>query len=144
MEYTRKQLKLASIIVLIFAALSLLQVVTDLFTSNFDSTGATETVLLVTRIIVIVISFILLLPNIYIGVKGMSLAKEPKVAKAHIVWAVILLVFAVLSIISPTMSFIQNGFKLDNSVVFFTSVAEILAFIDYIKYASDLNKQLAK
>ena len=89
------------------------------------------------------IALLLLLPNIYIGVKGLRIAKKPNASKGHIVWGIILLVLASLSLISPVVDIINNGFKYDYISEFFSITVEVAVFFEYIKYAIALRKEIA-
>jgi hypothetical protein len=85
---------------------------------------------------------LLTLPSIYIGIKGWRIAKKPNSSKGHIVWAIILLVFAALSLISPVVDFINNGFKHGNISEFLSIAVEATVFFEYIKYAIAVRKAI--
>ena len=98
MEQSRKNLKLSSIIVLILSVFYAIQLVCELMFGEINNAtipeGAPDNILLITKIVLASIAGLLLIPNIYIGVKGLKVAKNPDSSKAHIVWAIILLVFS--------------------------------------------------
>ena len=146
MEQTRKNLKISSIVVLIFAGISLLQIVFALSFGNINAMipeGASEGIILFTKILFYSVSFLLLLPNVYIGIKGLRIAKKPNSSKGHIVWGIILLVLTFLSLISPVAGFINNGFKYDYILEFLRIAVEVTAFFEYTKYAIALRKAIA-
>ena len=147
MEQTRKNLKLSSIAVLALAVFSLLQILSVLLYGEFNNAAipedAPENILLITKIFVFSVSFLLTLPNIYIGIKGLRIAKKPNSSKGHIVWGIILLVLASLSLISPVVDFINNGFKFDSISEFFSIAVEVIVFFEYIKYSISLRKAIA-
>ena len=95
---------------------------------------------MITKIILFVVSLVLLLPQIYIGVKGMRIAKNPNSSKGHIIWAIILLVIAVLNLIDPIVGLINNGGVYDNLTTLSSVVLEIAIYYDYIKYAGAVAK----
>jgi uncharacterized membrane protein YhaH (DUF805 family) len=144
MEQTRKYLKLSSIVVLILAGVFMLQVVSELLYGEFKNAaipdGAPDNILLITRISLFLVALLLTLPSIYIGIKGLRVAKKPDASKAHIVWAVILLVFVSLSLIEPVVSFVNDGFKRDNISAFLSTAVEVSVIFEYIKYAVALRK----
>ena len=144
MEQTRKYLKLSSIVVLILAGVFMLQVVSELLYGEFKNAaipdGAPDNILLITRISLFLVALLLTLPSIYIGIKGLRVAKKPDASKAHIVWAVILLVFVSLSLIEPVVSFVNDGFKRDNISAFLSTAVEASVIFEYIKYAVALRK----
>ncbi len=146
MEQTRKYLKLSSIAVLALAGFSMLQVVSELLFGEFVNAaipeGAPDNILLITRIFLFSFALLLTLPSIYIGIKGMRIAKKPNSSKGHIVWAIILLVFAALSLISPVVDFINNGFKQGNISEFLSIAVEVTVFFEYIKYAIAVRKAI--
>ena len=147
MEQSRKYLKLSSIAVLALALFSMLQLVSELLFGDINRAaipeGAPDNILLITRIILFAVSFLLMLPNIYIGIKGMRIAKKPNASKAHIVWAIILLAFACLSIIEPVVTCVSDGMKYENISAALSIVVEITVLFEYIKYAMAVRKNVA-
>ena len=139
MEQTRKHLKLSAIVVLVFAGLSLVQIISELLFGDINSAeipeASPENVLLITKIILLVVSFVLLLPQIYVGIKGLKVAKNPDNSKGHIVWACILLVLSVIDLIEPITGFFSQGFVYENITAFFSVLLEITIYYDFIKYA---------
>lgn len=144
MEQTRKNFKTASIVVLIFAGLSLLSVIVGLIFGDFNSVevpaDAPENILLMTKALLLVVSLIFLLPQVYIGVKGLKIAKTPDKSKGHIVWAVILLVFSVLSLITPVVNMVTQGDIMDNVGTLLGALLEVIVYYEYIKYAREVLK----
>ena len=110
MTQQRKNLKIASILVLAYAAWSLIKMVIDLIITDFSSIDASENLLLISKIIVIALTAVLFLPELFIGLKGLKIAKDPAsyTGKAHIVWAIILLVLALIAWISPIAGLIKQ------------------------------------
>ena len=147
MEQSRKYLKLSSIAALALALFSMLQLVSELLFGDINQAaipeGAPDNILLITRIILFAVAFLLMLPNIYIGIKGMRIAKKPNASKAHIVWAIILLVFACLSIIEPVVTCVSDGMKYENISAVLSIAVEITVFFEYIKYAMAVRKNVA-
>ena len=141
MEQLRKHLKISSIVVLIMAAMSLLNVVSELAFGELNSVqGVDDSALLMTKIVLLSVSFVLLLPQIYVGLKGMKMAKRPNSSKGHIVLATILLVIAVLSLYAPVLSFINKQEITATLGALFSVLLEIVIYADYIKYAKAVAK----
>ena len=147
MEQTRKNLKLSSIVVLVLSGFSMLQVVCEMFFGELSNSiipeGAPDNILLITRIFLFSFALLLTLPSIYIGIKGLRMAKKPNSSKGHIVWGMILLVLTSLCLISPAADFIINGFKYGNISEFFSIAVEVTVFFEYVKYAIVLRKTIA-
>ena len=147
MEQTRKYLKLSSIVVLALAGFSMLQVVSELLFGELGKAiipeGAPDNILLITRIVLFSFALLLTLPSIYIGIKGLRIAKKPNSSKGHIVWGIILLVFASLSLISPVVDIINNGFKYDYISELLSIAVEVAVFFEYVKYAIAVRKTIA-
>ena len=147
MEQARKNLKLSSIVVLVLSGFSMLQVVCEMFFGELSNAtipeGAPDNILLITRIILFSFALLLMLPGIYIGIKGLRMAKKPNSSKGHIVWGIILLVLTSLSLISPVVDIINNGFKYDYISEFLRIAVEVTVFFEYIKYAIALRKAIA-
>ena len=144
MEQTRKQLKISSFLVLLFAGLSLLNLISELAFGEINNAampeGAPENILLITKIILISLSVIFLLPQIYVGVKGFMEAKNPTFARAHIVWAKILFVLSVIAMITPLVEIFKWNSVFANVSEFFSILVEALVFFEYIKYATAFSK----
>ena len=144
MEKTRKQLKISSIVVLIFAAVSLLNVVSELLFGDLKNAvvpeGSPENIVPITQIILFGISIILLIPRVYIGIKGLLIAKSPNPTKGHIVWGIILLVLAILDLISPIYGIIVSGVVGAGISNILGVLLEIIVYYEYVKYAIAVSK----
>ena len=144
MEKAKRGLKDMSIVILIFAIFDFIKAVVDIFLIEFNPEtlpeGATEGVILAARIILCVIGFIVLAPQLYVGIKGIKLSNAPKSGKAHIVWATILAVLAILAVISPIQELINKGDVIGNVNTIANTVLEACIYVLYIGYAKELNK----
>ena len=131
---------------LVLAGFSMLQVVSELLFGELSHAvipeGVPENVLLITRIFLFSFALLLTLPSIYIGIKGLRIAKKPNSSKGHIVWGMILLVLTFLSLISPVGDIINNGFKYDYISEFLSIAVEFAVFFEYIKYAIAVRKAM--
>ena len=147
MEQTRKYLKLSSIAVLALAVFSLLQIVSELLYGELNNAvipeGAPENILPITKIVLFSVALLLTLPSIYIGIKGLRIAKKPNSSKGHIVWAIILLAFASLFLIEQGVGFIHDGFNFENISAFCSIVVEVTVFVEYIRLAIAVRKTVA-
>ena len=145
MEQTRKQLRIASWVVLLFVVLTLVSLVTELAFGELNNAtipeGAPENILQITKIFLLVFSFILLIPQIYIGIKGLRIAKKPNASKGHIVWAIILFVFALLGLIDPILNLVNKGGVYENVSALFSVSLEAIVLFDYIKSARAVAKE---
>ena len=117
MEQARKNLKTSSIIVLALAGLSLLNLIFGIFFGDLSTElnnatipdGAPDNVILITKIFVLVVSILILLPQLYVGLKGLKMAKKPDSSRGHIVWGIILVVFTACGLLSPFVALIQGS-----------------------------------
>ena len=136
MENSKKQLKSWSILALILAGFSFANLLIQLCFVKFDKalfpTGSTEGLVFVAKIVIVVLAFLLLLPQLYIGIKGLKVAKNPDNSGAHIVWATILLVIAVLGMISPIGSLVKQEAIRANISELCSLVIEAVVFFEYI------------
>lgn len=146
MEKATKQLKQSSIFVLLFAGLSLLQIIGFLLWGDLNSAeipeGSPENILLITKIFLLSLSVVMLLPKIYVGFKGLKIAKNPTPAKAHLFWAVIILVFNVLNLIEPAVAAVKNGISYDSATSFFSVLLDVVIIYEYIMHARAVAKAL--
>ena len=144
MTQSRTQLKIASIIVLIFAALSLINIVAGLVFGELPEAeipeGSPDNLLLITQIFVMVIAVLMLIPQVYVGVKGIKVANKPSSSKAHIVWAIILLAFAVSALVTPIAAIIALEDIASNIFSIISIVAEVIIFLLYTRSAIAVSK----
>ena len=144
MTNARKNLKLMSIVILALAAFTLIRVCLDIFSMDLGlenlPDGSTAGAVLAAQLAICVISFVLLLPQIYVGVKGMKMAKTPNRSKGHITWATILAVLSVISIASPVMGMIQTGDIAGNIAELIDVVTDAAIYIAYVGYAKQVLK----
>ena len=144
MENARKNLKVSAILVLIFTGLTMARMIVDMIfldTSNITvPEGAPENVLLISKIVIIALGVLILIPQIYVGVKGLQVAENPSPAKGYIVWAVILFIISILSLISPITAIIRQVNIGANVGMLLDVVLDILIFYEFIKYANQVAK----
>lgn len=114
-------------------------VFTDLNIQNLPD-NVTAGFTMVIRIAMLVFGFILLLPQTYIGIRGIKLSKKPDSSTAHIVWAVILTVFAVTGIFSPISEMMQGGNIAANLLEAFDMAIDIALYISYVVFAKQVHK----
>ena len=137
MEKSRKYLKIYSIVVLVYTLGIILNLVAGLSELNNATipAGSPDNIVLITKVILMVISGILLLPQIFIGLKGIKVANNPDSSKSHIVVATILFVLAIFSTITPISSIIKKEAVGENVRNLLSIAVELYLYFDYIKYA---------
>lgn len=144
MEKNKKNLKILSILILALAVYSLIRIVLSVFSIDLNpedlTDGASATHLLIGQIFVCVVSVILLIPQIFVGIKGIKVSNNPDSSKAHIVWAVILTVLSVIGILSPASELIKGVAVLDNLLTVADMALDAIIYIEYINYAKKLVK----
>ena len=144
MEKNKKNLKILSILLLALAVYSLIRIVLSVFLIDLNpedlTDGASATHLLIGQIFVCVVSVILLIPQIFVGIKGIKVSNNPDSSKAHIVWAVILTVLSVIGILSPASDLIKGVAVLDNLLAVADMALDAIIYIEYINYAKKLVK----
>lgn len=149
MEQARKNLKTASIIVLALAGLSLLNLIFGIFFGDLNTElnnatipdGSPDNVILIAKIFVLVVSILMLLPQLYIGLKGLKMAKKPDSSRGHIIWGIILLVFTACGLLSPLSAFLQGDSDAFANVAEFMSIAvDVFVLFEFVKYARAVRK----
>ena len=139
MEQARRHLKISSIVVLLFAGFTLLNLIFELWFGDLNNAeipaGSPDNILLITKILLLSISFVLLLPQLYIGIKGLKEAKSPTDSKGHIVWGMILFVLTLVGLISPAVAIIKREAVFENVSSLCSILVEVVVFFDYIKCA---------
>ena len=141
MEQSRKRLKLASIAILAFMGLQLLRIITDLAIGAFGGAEAAETTEFIANMVLLAVTLLFMLPQLYVGIKGLRIARDPDGSKGHIVWAVILLFICILGIFDPIINII-GGIDVEDSVTsFFDILLQALFYFMYIKYARKVSQE---
>ena len=139
-----KNLKASSGIVLGLAILSLINILYELFFGELSGElngaaipdGSPENVILITQVFVAVVSLIMLLPQFYVGIKGLKVAAHPDDSKTHIVWGIILIVFTGIGLLSPLLAFLQgDGDAFANVSEFLSITVDFSVLIAYVKFA---------
>ena len=147
MGKSRKNLKTTSIIVLALAGLSLLNILFEFFFGELNKElnnaaipeGSPENIVLIAKIFIVVVSFLLLLPQAYIGIKGIKIANSPNSSKGHIIWGIILIIFTASSLISPFLALIQGSGDAFGNISELCSIAvDVFILFEYVKYARDV------
>ena len=123
---------------LILAGLTFARILLELIFTDFNASaaeGVTKEFWVAAVIIVAAISFLLLLPQIYIGIKGIKVTKNPDSSKGHIVWVVILLVISIIGLVAYVVEAIKTGAFKDNISVIANMLLDVAIYSSYLEYA---------
>lgn len=140
-EQTKKNLRIISLCLVIFSIVSLALAAMDLITFWMDRdnySGTSDGVVLASIGIVGVMSLLMVAVQIYIGLKGMKVAKEPDSSKGHITWATVLLVLSIIALVSPVMEMIQTKAIVANVVTIIDCLVDVLLYYYFIKWAKEV------
>lgn len=113
MEKTRKNLKEYSIVVLAFIALTVIKAIVGICINGLPQAneipeGMTRELAQMITTIAFALSFVVLIPQIYVGVKGLKIANDPETSvKAYLVWTAILAVLAAISTINEISQLVK-------------------------------------
>ena len=136
MENYRKHLRDMSIIVLVFSLITCVINILDIFLKGFNMDnlpeGATAGLVLVTKIVMGVLSLVFLIPEIYIGVKGIKVAKNPDSSRGHIIWAVILAVFAGFHLVSCISGLTDAESLVDGVINLLGAGLDVAIYVIYV------------
>ena len=150
MTHTRRQLRTTSLVVLALAGLSLLNTLFETFFGELNSelngatvpAGSPDNVVMIAKIFVLAVSVLILLPQVYIGLKGLKMAKEPDSSIGHIVWGVIVTAFTAMGLISAFVAFVQgNGDAFGNVAQFLSIAVDVAILVGYVKLAIAVRKE---
>ena len=135
MDKNRKILKEYSVVILILAALSLVRLVVDFCVNGFNVSntsveGVTESAVKIATIIIFAIGLLLLIPDVYVGVKGIKEANNPTGKGAHIAWALIIAVLSAIGAISAIID-ITKGFDISKLLAALDVAADAAIFFAY-------------
>ena len=135
MSKSRKHLKISSILVLVLAAATFIKTVVSVIFGGIPSA-----IVLITQISLFIFSAVLLLPQIYVGVKGILVSMHPTRSKLHIIVAIVLFIFSIIGLVFPIIGIINREAIFDNIGTIIGLLLEILVYFDYIKYAKMASK----
>lgn len=142
MEKSKKNLREMSLLILILAGLALIRMIVSLCVNGIHidaaQAGVSPELAKATGIAIVVASFVALLPQIYVGFKGLKVANGDATGKAHIVWAAILLVFAVISLFDPISAITKNVHLIDNILELIARALDVLIYFLFIKFAREV------
>ena len=144
MEKERKMLKEMSILVLILVGLSLVRMVVDVILNGFDWSQIEGLSLEASKVVIIVTwvcGLLFLLPEIFVGYKGIKVAKNPDDSKSHIVLAKIIFVCVILSLVNIILELTKSTNIAINIITIVDVVLDAVVFYLYIRYASKIRKQ---
>ena len=118
METSRKNLKSMSLLVLVLAALALARNIMAVVSTGFKvdniPEGMTEAFVKATMIGAFIGSIILLIPQIYVGIKGLKIANNPEISsKGCIIVAKVLLVLAIIATVFSVADLAKAADKID-------------------------------
>ena len=138
MEKNKKELKILSILILVLVAWSVIKAIVNVCLYGMPKLEATEgvsqEVMQVAGVIVFVLSFVVLLPQVYVGVKGILVADKGAKGKGHIIWAIILAVLAAIAAISSAIS-VFKAFSADNLVSLGLAATDLAVYLAYFVIA---------
>ena len=144
MEQSKRSLKISAFLLLFFAAMTLIRVVLGVIFEDFSSAelpdGNTDNVILISKIVLLAVAGLCLIPQVYVGVKGIKVANSPDGSKAHIIWAEILFIITVLSLISPIVGLVKNDTESDNIGALLSLLLEGSVYFEYILDARKIAK----
>ena len=104
-----------------------------------NSDAALQSAVLVGRIVVLSVAVLMLLPQIYIGIKGIRIAKKPDSSRAHIVWGIILIVLTAIRLLPPFLEFLGGQGETFGSFSEVCSIAvDVFVLFEYVKYAREV------
>ena len=142
MEKARKNLKEISILILILLGLSIVRMILEIALGGLGLTdipeGVPKDLFRVTMIAIVVVSFILLLPQLYLGVKGLKVSANPDASKGHIVWAKVLFVFGVIAAISCILDLFEKGNLFSDILGLADIILDLCIYIIYIYNANQV------
>ena len=145
MEKERKSLKELSILVLVFVGLSLIRMVVDVVINGFTSTplikGLTQDAANIIFIVSFIISLLFLIPEIYVGYKGIKISQKPNNSKSHIIFAKVIFVLIIISLVGTILELVKGANLAINIFTLADILIDAVLYYLYIKYANKIRKQ---
>ena len=133
MEKAKKDLRVYSLLILIVTAISLVKIIVDVITNGIPQpteipAGYTKEAVQVIATVAFVISLLLFFPEIYVGFKGLGIAKGDAVKGSFMLITLILTVVFAVSTISGFLE-MTKAFSLSTVLKFLDPAIETLLFV---------------
>lgn len=145
MEKERKNLKELSILILVFAGLSLIRMVVDVIINGFTSTplieGLSQDVSNIIFIVAFIIGLLFLIPEVYVGYKGIKISQKPNNSKSHIIFAKVIFVCIIISLVGTIIELVKGADLAINILTVADVLIDAVLYFLYIKYANVIIKQ---
>ena len=144
MEKARKNIKVTAIFIMVLALLKVIASIVNFATKGVEipesmiTPELTRDAVYAIMVVAWVVTLILHLPSFYVGFKGLKVAKNPDNSKAHIIWATILLVFAVISVLSQVGELSKATDMLDAILKIVDEVCIGVLYVFYILEAKKI------
>ena len=139
MEKSRRKLKSAGILVLMFTIESIIELVAQFLLTDFNDMALPEglpaNTWLIAKIVALAILIIPMIPSIYVGIKGVKVANDPDYSRAHIVWAVIILIFKIFELASAVLLTLAGEDPLAMVGYVVLAFIDVIIYINFIKWA---------
>lgn len=143
MQKTKSDFKVLSMLLLFLAALDAVRIISNLV-KNVNATpqavaNMAPELVKIAVIIAGVVSLALLLPDIFLGVRGIKIANGAEVTgRGHIIWAKVLLVFSIIAAVLAVFDLFGSSDILMSLLSLATAAIDVFIYIFYIKYANAL------
>ena len=122
MDKSRKNLLTFSLFIIGFAVMAVVSIGLELyfgFNNAAAPEGASDNILDITKAFVFAVSLIMLLPQFYVGIKGIRVSKNPDSSKGHIVWGIILFIITLVAAVSSIIELVaQDPMQRDYTIIF--------------------------
>ena len=142
MEKNKKDLKTISYAILVLVALSLIRIIVDICLNGLpkvDVKGVSPEAANVVAILSVVLGFVLLLPQVYVGVRGVKIANGGNSGKWHIIIAYILGICALIAVVSSCITMFKT-FNFDTALTVVDNILDVAIFALYIIPARKIAK----
>ena len=139
MRNNRKELKALSILILVIVAFDIIRNIVEACINGIPQVkevpdGMTKEMVQVSSVIAFALIFVVLIPQIYIGIKGINIANGGVNTKAHIIWSLILAVLSGVLVVSRTTDLIKE-FNYENVMDVISPAIDVVMFAFYLVYA---------
>ena len=113
MEKSRRNLLTFSLFIIGLAVITVVEIAAELYLGGFNRVeipeGAPDNILEITKNFILIFSIVMLLPQLYVGIKGVRVARNPDSSKGHIFWGSVIFILAVLGCVSSIIDWTNNG-----------------------------------
>ena len=145
MDKSRRTLLTYALIIIGLVVINIVEIAADFYLGGFNDAiipeGAPENIMELTKGFLIIFSAIILLPQLYVGIKGVRVARNPDSSRGHIFWATIIFIIALLGCISAIIDWVNGVDAYECFSLLVDSAFDAIVYYEFIVVARKVRNE---